>query len=245
MARLERVVFQCDQATIADVIAFGNEEIRVDSKSVAFIRSGFFARPLKGAPSIVDANYAVFGGDADCLLSDACKHICACTIVRYAEAAGRPLACSACSLVSARAFLLQAQVVRDAHVSAANPEPVICSLLREMRSSPLAPHTHSRIVTEIRRLLNESPSRHLPLASIAREFYMSPFTVSRLFHRETGMRMRDYSSRLRLRKALNLLMSSRKSLTSIAIDLGFYDESHFSKAFRAEFGLSPHSVRKY
>jgi transcriptional regulator GlxA family with amidase domain len=40
-------------------------------------------------------------------------------------------------------------------------------------------------------------------------------------------------------------MHSRKNLTAIAIDLGFYDESHFSKSFRAEFGISPHNVRKY
>jgi AraC-like DNA-binding protein len=164
--------------------------------------------------------------------------------VKYADAIWTPG--NICAIVSARAFLLQAQILRDARASPRGAEPRVFDLLAELHgASALATRNQSRVVTEIRRLLNESPSRHLALEAIAREFYMSPFTVSRLFHRETGMRLRDYSSRLRLRKALHLLMNSRKTLTSIAIDLGFYDESHFSKAFRAEFGVSPHSVRKY
>jgi AraC family transcriptional regulator len=101
------------------------------------------------------------------------------------------------------------------------------------------------LVTQIRRLINDQTSTRIPLAAIAREFYVSRFMVSRVFHRETGMRLRDYALRLRLRRSLSLLLHTNISLTDVAMELGFYDEPHFSKAFRNEFGMSPQSVRKY
>jgi transcriptional regulator GlxA family with amidase domain len=42
-----------------------------------------------------------------------------------------------------------------------------------------------------------------------------------------------------LRKALNLILDGATGLTDIAMELGFYDEPHFSKSFQAEFGISP------
>jgi AraC-like DNA-binding protein len=245
MARLERAVYRSEFATVVDVVTYGPEEIPLDSGSVAFVRSGYFAKRFNPAVAIFDANYAIFGSASECLLAGACKHICACTIVQYAG--GFEVSAPAgCAIASAHAFLLQAQLTHDVRTHPRNFEPALSDLLSEIRSdAAVVPRTHSRLVTEIRRRLNDSPSKHLPLETLAGEFYMSPFTVSRVFHRETGIRLRDYSSRLRLRRALNLLMHGHKSLTSIAIDLGFYDESHFSKAFRAEFGISPHNVRKY
>lgn len=244
MARLERVVYRSDRAALVDVVTYGAEEIPLDSSSIAFVRSGYYAKRFNQVIAILDPNYAVFGSASECLLAGACKHICACTIVRYADGID-VRAPAGCAIASSRAFLMQAQLLHECE-RRHGFEPAIFDLLREMRGdAAAAPSAHSRLVTEIRRRLNDSPSKHLPLETLAAEFYMSPFTVSRMFHRETGMRLRDYSSRLRLRKALNLLMHSRKNLTGIAIDLGFYDESHFSKSFRAEFGISPHSVRKY
>lgn len=245
MARLDRIVYRSNFASIVEVLTYGSEEIRLPAYSIAFIRSGYFSMHPAHPSLIADANYAVFGGECECLRSDACKHICACTIVGCSTQALRT-ARAACALVSPQAFLLQAKMLRDARVRTVHGEPPIFDLLRETCSSNVfSPYSNSSIVTEIRRRLNESPDRRLALPAIAGEFYMSPFTVSRLFHKETGLRLRHYFSRLRLRRALNLLMQTHKTLTNIAIDLGFYDESHFSKAFRSEFGVSPQSVRKY
>jgi len=246
MARLERLVYRSDAATITDVVACGPEEIHLDASSVTFVRSGYFARRPNQTATFVDPNYAIFGGGSECLIAGACKHICACTVIAYAGAPYSSLPKAGCALASSRAFFLHAQLLNDARLRRHIPDTAISTLLSEMRDdAAAAPCMHSRLVTEIQRLLNESPSRRVPLETIAGELYMSPFTISRLFHRETGIRLRDYASRLRLRKALNMLVHSPKNLTSIAIDLGFYDESHFSKAFRAEFGVPPYSVRKY
>ena len=244
MALLERVVYKSSSTSVADVLAYGSEEILVGAASVAFVRSGFFTE--RGQSAIVDMNYVVAGGPDECLVGGVSNHICACTIVTYAGLDRPPLP-PGCSPTSSRAFFLHARLLTDARLHRGDPDSEAQGLLYEMRGAVQAPHAcaHSHLVNEIRRLINEQPFKRVSLESLAHRFYMSPFSVSRVFHRETGMRLRDYTVRLRLRKALNLLIHSRKSLTGVAIDLGFYDEPHFSKAFRSEFGISPQSVRKY
>lgn len=245
MARLENVLYRSTSTSIIDLLAYGREEISLNAASVAFVRSGYFAR-RSDTGAVVDANYSVIGGEGDCLLSDTCKHICTCTIISCGGTIA-PASLAGCALVSSRVFLLQAKLLSDARFHRGDPESDAFALLRDIHSASENRQAcaHSRLVTEIRRLINDSASRRISLEAIGRELYMSPFSVSRLFHRETGLRLRDYALRLRLRKALNLLMHSPKNLTGIAMDLGFYDEPHFSKAFRSEFGVSPHSVRKY
>lgn len=245
VARLERTLYRSGSVSIVDVLAYGAEEIRVGAASLAFVRSGYFTKRGQSA-SIVDVNYAVLGGADECLLGGPCPHICACTIVTY-EGPDRPVSAPGCPPASSRAFLAHTRLLSDACLRRGNPAPDVLRLFCEVRGDANMPcaYDHPRIVTEIRRLMNDQPFKRLSLETIGHELYMSPFSVSRLFHRETGMRLRDYALRLRLRKALSLLVHSRKNLTSVAIDMGFYDEPHFSKAFRGEFGVSPQSVRRY
>jgi transcriptional regulator GlxA family with amidase domain len=94
-------------------------------------------------------------------------------------------------------------------------------------------------VAAIKELMSQSLSKPMSLLDIANRFYVSPFTISRWFHAETGVPLRLYMQRLRLRRALTYMLDEKRSLTAIAIELGFYDESHFSKAFHAEFGVPP------
>ena len=44
--------------------------------------------------------------------------------------------------------------------------------------------------------------------------------------------------------ARNLLLYSTLSIEEIASECGFYDTSHFVKAFTSEFGLSPGNYKK-
>ncbi|WP_348652834.1 AraC family transcriptional regulator [Polyangium sp. y55x31] len=40
------------------------------------------------------------------------------------------------------------------------------------------------------------------------------------------------------------LLGGARDLTALALDLGFADHSHFTNAFRREFGCSPSAVRR-
>jgi AraC-like DNA-binding protein len=72
---------------------------------------------------------------------------------------------------------------------------------------------------------------------------VSPFHLARVFHERAGVPVHRYLTRLRLRAALDRLMGGADDLTALALDLGFSSHSHFTDAFRTEFGRPPSAVR--
>jgi AraC-like DNA-binding protein len=117
---------------------------------------------------------------------------------------------------------------------------------RVVRQHPVrrAPSSHN--VAAIRRTLDflEGHVTDVPaLRELAVMAAMSRSHFSRTFHAVVGMPLRDYVRDLRLKRAHELLLSARLSLTSIAAESGFYDLPHFDKAFRHRLGLSPQQFR--
>jgi len=82
------------------------------------------------------------------------------------------------------------------------------------------------------------------LDHVARAVYTSPFHLARLFQRTTGVPVHRYLTRLRLRASLERIAGGAKDLTAVALDLGFSSHSHFTDAFRREFGRPPRALRK-
>ncbi|HET7451991.1 MAG TPA: AraC family transcriptional regulator [Thermoanaerobaculia bacterium] len=80
------------------------------------------------------------------------------------------------------------------------------------------------------------------LAEVAASAGLSPFHTCRSFKRETGLSVNRFVHRLRLRAALDLLPEYRRDITRLALDLGYSSHSHFTYAFRREFGFPPSSA---
>lgn len=81
------------------------------------------------------------------------------------------------------------------------------------------------------------------LLDLARTFGCSSFHFSRSFHRAAGLSLRRYLGRLRACIAADRLAGGAPDLTELALDLGYSDHSHFTNAFRHEWGLSPSQFR--
>lgn len=77
------------------------------------------------------------------------------------------------------------------------------------------------------------------LADVAAAAGLSPFHTCRAFKRETGVSVNRFLHRLRLRAALDVLPDYRRDITRLALDLGYSSHSHFTYAFRREFGSPP------
>lgn len=101
-----------------------------------------------------------------------------------------------------------------------------------------------RYVEDAKILLQERFRERLHLEDIARALYVSTFHLCRLFKEETGMPIHHYLNRFRLRAALDPVMEGTADLSALALDLGFSSHSHFTAAFRREFGLSPRELRR-
>ena len=103
---------------------------------------------------------------------------------------------------------------------------------------------HAEYADAVKGLLAKRMRERLSLDDIARAVHCSPFHLARLFRRQTGMTIHQYLNRLRLRTSLDYLADRGTDLAHLALELGFCSHSHYSDAFRREFGMSPSRVRR-
>ena len=80
------------------------------------------------------------------------------------------------------------------------------------------------------------PPRVSELAAAA---CVSRFHLVRLFRTGTGASPLRYVRRRRIERALQLLPGAQLPMACLAQQLGFFDQSHFVRSFRAETGCSP------
>ena len=91
--------------------------------------------------------------------------------------------------------------------------------------------------------INDYLSRDLHLADLANLVQMSPYYFSRLFKQSIGVTTHQYVIQCRIEKAKQLLKTQDLSLTYISQQVGFHDQSHFSKTFCKIVGLTPKKYR--
>lgn len=94
-------------------------------------------------------------------------------------------------------------------------------------------------VSEAIRMMGAATDEPLPPSEIARRLGISTRQLERLFHRHLGCSPKKYATDIRLNKARNLLLQTETSITEIAQACGFGSSSHFSRVYRARYGISP------
>jgi AraC-like DNA-binding protein len=98
-------------------------------------------------------------------------------------------------------------------------------------------------VAAARDLLVRRACEPLRLRDVAARAGCSPWHLARAFHAVVGTTIGRHITRLRLRSALERVLDTDEGLTKIAIESGFADHSHFTSAFRREYGATPSQVR--
>ncbi|WP_197435417.1 GlxA family transcriptional regulator [Agrobacterium vitis] len=83
----------------------------------------------------------------------------------------------------------------------------------------------------------------LCLDQIADKAGISRRQLERLFRKGLGRAPSRYYAELRLERAALLLTRSEMSVTDVAIACGFVSSSHFTKLFRANYGIAPQKMR--
>lgn len=114
-------------------------------------------------------------------------------------------------------------------------------LSRTPSPSPLPGPTaaaHERAIRRAKESMAIRYGERLTLDDIARDAGYSVPHLCEIFRRGTGFTIHRYLSRLRLLTALEGL-ADHESLTRLAYEVGFSTPSHFSTAFRREFGHPP------
>ena len=91
--------------------------------------------------------------------------------------------------------------------------------------------------------LNAHCDEPLNLSKLCRMAGMCERTLFRHFKKELGTTPMQYLHKLRVRRVMNLLEHSGRSISEIAMQCGFCDSNHMTKIFRAQTGTTPFSFR--
>ena len=91
--------------------------------------------------------------------------------------------------------------------------------------------------------INDYINRDLHMAELANLVQISPYYFSRLFKQSIGVTPHQYVTQCRIEKAKQLLKKPDLSITYISQQVGFHDQSHFSKTFCKIVGVTPKKYR--
>jgi AraC-like DNA-binding protein len=95
-----------------------------------------------------------------------------------------------------------------------------------------------------RDILSNNLGGELPLAQVARECGLSASHFTRAFRQSLGMAPHQWLLKVRVERAKEQLLNSDASLTDIAVDCGFADQSHFTRVFTKHVDASPGQWRR-
>ncbi len=111
------------------------------------------------------------------------------------------------------------------------------------RDLPKHAGAEPRAVRIVREYLTENYSKKIGLAQLTSLTGLSPFHLTRVFARETGLPPHAFLSQVRISRARELLRG-RAPISLVAAETGFADQSHLSRAFKNIVGVSPGAYRQ-
>jgi len=112
----------------------------------------------------------------------------------------------------------------------------------ESRSgSPSLPGYKLRRITD---WMTKHVAEEFHLDQLAAQLGLSKFHFHRLFKKATGVSPSRYHTNLRMNVARQLLRETKKSVVTVALDVGYTNPSCFAQLFRRETGLSPSDYRR-
>ncbi|HEV8645206.1 MAG TPA: AraC family transcriptional regulator [Burkholderiales bacterium] len=106
--------------------------------------------------------------------------------------------------------------------------------------------TQPRAVTQAVDFIHDNYPTDLSLSDIAAAAHLSPFHLSRIFKKATGVTPHQYLLQVRVNSARSLLTAGAgdRSLAEVATAVGFADQSHLTRHFKRMLGVTPKQLRQ-
>lgn len=96
---------------------------------------------------------------------------------------------------------------------------------------------------EAKNILQQQFNDRLSFRDLATSLRVHPVHLAREFRRFYGCTMSEYVGQRRLDYACHQMLNSCASLSEIALAAGFFDQSHFTRTFKVQMGMSPNRYR--
>lgn len=101
----------------------------------------------------------------------------------------------------------------------------------------------SKLVSDVQNYIRHHLSESIKTEDIAKSLYISRSYLSVRFKEETKENISTFITKIRIDEAKRLLRYTDKSLTMIALYLGFSSQSHFTRVFKTFTSLTPKEYR--
>lgn len=100
------------------------------------------------------------------------------------------------------------------------------------------------IVSRIQKLLKEKISENVSLKEAADTVFLSPNYFSKVFKEQSGENYSDFSIRMKMEKAAELLKKPEYKVYEVSEMLGYSNLKYFYKIFKRIWGCTPTEYRK-
>jgi len=100
------------------------------------------------------------------------------------------------------------------------------------------------IIRKTREFIRTNYKKKIRLVDISKAVYLSPYYLSHIFKRETGITLMEYLAKVRIEEAKYLLENTQWNTTRIAFEVGYSDQSYFCKVFKKSENISPSVYKK-
>ena len=107
---------------------------------------------------------------------------------------------------------------------------------------------HERIspgwAAQIAEILHDRWNENVSLTQLSNELKLHPVTISKSFPKHFHCSLGEYSRKIKIEKAISLMSHSNRTLTEIALECGFFDQSHFIRTFKDVTGFTPKAYQR-
>lgn len=108
---------------------------------------------------------------------------------------------------------------------------------------PFPNQVHQKIAVIID-FLNKNYQQDLNLSMLAEHFLISKYYLSRTFKDITGFTLVEYINGIRTKQAQHMLKTTTYNVTTISQKVGFDNQTHFGRVFKAITGSAPLQYRR-
>lgn len=99
-------------------------------------------------------------------------------------------------------------------------------------------------IREVHRQVRTESAERRRLSDLAHEFQVHPVYLARAFRKHYGSSISATRRRSRIDRAVGRLVKTPLALSELALELGYADQSHFTREFKRETGWTPNHFRR-
>jgi len=123
-------------------------------------------------------------------------------------------------------------------------ESLLCNVFELLNDSTKVNNSVTPIwVNKVKEIIHDQFLDKLTLEYLSKEANVHPSHLSREFPRYFKSTLGNYIRKVKIEHSITLL-KVRDSLTNVAYECGFADQSHFIRCFKASYNMTPNTFKK-